>query len=176
MFGKLSLIVLNLMTLTVFTQTWHTVTTNAVVEFDMPDVPTLKDTLNTSFYYYPVDTLLSLQVQVFNDTEVSDTTGLFDAALQEMQGDTLRAMVGLMLSLSGHDLLSLDTVSYSGIPGLEVGISAENPDNSDYDIVIFTKLFYYNRNFISFVATSYASDITRLTSTKSQFFTSTILK
>jgi hypothetical protein len=163
--------------LSVQAQTTNWVAINNPIDkysFSLPGKPLMKDTLQVRFYSYQVDSLLSFQVHQLNNAELEPNVNrsqVLEAALQQSNNDTLRAMIRLMLSTSNADLLSIEDVLVSSKKGIEAGILYKETDTNNPS-VSFIRLFYFNKRFISFNVSGTKNDIMRLQNNKTIFFNS----
>lgn len=148
------LLILGFLLLPTFSQNdWITVTDySANIEFSMPETPIFADTLSTIMYSSAVDSTEALQVHIYKDMNFDSTDTLFNAAVTQENGDTLRAIAKLILLSTNSEFISIEETFYNGKRGVILGIKYWNviggPSNTSY-----IKYFIENNNFIVFTWT-----------------------
>lgn len=154
-------------------QTGWTEINNTVAKatFSLPVAPAAYDTLHTTLYNGSVDSILSLQVHVFDSAYLDTTEALWLAALADNANDTLRAIAQLTLFATNSELLNLEDVSSELWPGLEIGLDYLTLQ-SDEPTLCFMRYFLFDGKFIVFSISGSKNDIPRLTSYKNIFFNS----
>jgi hypothetical protein len=155
-----------------FAQSWEDVQdTTARVYFALPVVPQTSDTLHTTMYVGAVDSLLSLQVHVFDSAYFDAEETLWQAALENNKQDTLRAIAQLAMLAAHGELLSIDDIKTpDGLrTGLEIGMGYLTLQ-SDEPTLIFMRYFLFQGKFIVFSIAGSEKDLTRLTAYKNTFF------
>ena len=134
------------------------------------------DTLNSLLYSKEIDTILNLQVYYIDNvtTNVAETDVVWQNILNQNSGDTLRSFAGVMLLLSEGTLEGIQDLPQNGNKprGVEVGIRSPNDGISNYMMV--SRIYYYNRKFLIFTASSTPNDNVRLGLYKTSFFNSII--
>ncbi|HRO41880.1 MAG TPA: hypothetical protein PL009_03550 [Flavipsychrobacter sp.] len=145
------------------------------VEFELPTTAMVVDslvTLHTILYSSEVDSILALQVHVFDSAYLNADEELFAVALQENDGNELRAIAQIFLMATNSELISLQEITNNlGYPGIEIGIDYQTLE-ADYPAVSFIQYFLVNNKFVAFSISGSEDDMPRLLSYKDQFFTS----
>lgn len=145
---------------------------NCNVAFSLPTDALIIDSLHTTMYSSEVDSFLSVQVHLFDSAYLNADEALLSAALEENEGDTLRAIAQLFLYATNSELLSLEEVANNmGDPGLEIGLDYLTLQ-SDFPTLTFIRYFLFNHKFIAFSITGSEDDVPRLMSYKDLFFDS----
>ncbi|MEO6833556.1 MAG: hypothetical protein ABI378_13235 [Chitinophagaceae bacterium] len=143
--------------------------TAAKINFGLPVAAISVDSLHTRFYAGIVDSLLAIQVHIFDSAYVNSSEGLFGGALTQESGDTLRAIAKLILFATKIDLLSLSNITVDSNNGIEIGLDYKTLQ-SDIPTLTFIRYFLLNHNFIVFTITGSKNDLPRYLSYKSDFF------
>jgi hypothetical protein len=155
-------------------QSWTSVSSaRGNFSFQLPSSSyTQKDTLNTLFYDFKVDTLLGLDVHHMSNVQMIQNDSLFTIYLNQNSGDTLRAVGSLMLTLTNGQLVSIQNISpTSNNPkGLEIGIQLAGETSGNN--LMFSRIYYSNGKFTAFTTLSLSSDAIRLGIYKTAFFNS----
>ncbi len=132
------------------------------------------DSLHTAMYSSEVDSLLALQVHVFDSAYLDANEEFLAVALLENNGDTLRAIAQLFLFATNSELLSLEDVTNDlNEVGLEIGMDYMTLE-SDIPALNFVRYFHVRGYFIAFSITGSEDDVPRLMDYKDQFFNSII--
>jgi len=153
-------------------QGWVTIENEAVkVRFDLPSDPAIADSLHLTLYNGSVDSLLTLQVHVFDSAYLNTEEELLSVALQENEGDTLRAIAQLILFATNSELLNIEDINVNERNGLEMGINYLTLI-SDVPTFTFMRYFLFNNKFIVFSIAGSQDDVPRLLSYKDTFFNS----
>lgn len=145
--------------------------THISIKFSTPETPiaNLADSLHTAFYVYEVDSLLAMQVHIFDKANLDSEETLIQTALAQEANDTLRAIASLIVLASDSELTSIQEVWEDQIRGLEISILY--PDD-DQGIFSFIRYYLYQEKFITFTITGIDSDMDRFLSMKDTFFNS----
>lgn len=145
------------------------------VEFEFPTTALMVDslaTLHTIVYSSEVDSILALQVHVFDSAYLNTDEELFAVALEENDGNELRAIAQIFLMATNSELISLQEITNNlGYPGIEIGIDYQTLE-ADYPAISFIQYFLLNNKFVAFSISGSEDDMPRLLSYKDQFFTS----
>ena len=140
------------------------------VYFSMPSTPVSFDSLDTKIYDYSPDTLVAMQTHIFKNSQFTTTEQMFNSALAQNNGDTLRAIAAITVSVTNSQLTSIQNITSSnGRPGVEFSIRYSTFQSSEPSHT-FLRYFLKNNKFVSFSVTGVESDITRVTSLKNIFF------
>lgn len=151
---------------------WVTVDNAAThARFDLPTNPAIVDSLHLTLYNGSVDSLLSLQVHVFDSAYLNTEEQLLSTALQENEGDTLRAIAHLIIFATNSEILSIENITVDEKNGLEIGINYLTLV-SDIPTFTFMRYFLFNGKFIVFSIAGSQDDVPRLLSYKDTFFNS----
>lgn len=154
-----------------YSQSWINVDIDSAnISFDLPSSPNIHDTLNLTFYNWHVDSILTIQVHVFDSAYLNNDDTLLNLALEE-DSDTLRAIAKLILFSTNSELLSIEDVNINSIIGLEIGLHYTSL-LSDINTLSFIRYFLHNNKFISFIISGSIDDLPRLLSYKNNFFNS----
>ncbi len=149
--------------------------TQAAVEFQLPVTATVIDSLSslhTIMYSSEVDSVLGLQVHLFDSAYLNADEELFALALEENDGDELRAIAQIFLLATNSELLSLEEITNNlGQPGIEMGLDYLTLQ-SDYPAISFVRFFLISNRFIAFSISGSEDDIPRLMDYKNTFFNS----
>lgn len=130
------------------------------------------ETLHTILYSSEVDSLLGLQVHVFDSAYLSMDEELFAEAMEENDNDELRAIAQIFLVATNSDLLSLEEITNNmGQQGIEIGLDYQTLQ-SDYPAISFIRYFLIDHKFIAFSISGSEDDMLRLMSYKDIFFDS----
>ena len=137
------------------------------------------DTLQTTFYAIKVDTSLSLHVHVFEDAKFGNGNEILTEALQDSEGDTLRAIAKIMLLTTNSELTSIEDIvtSYTSnlninyVNGLEMSFYYKTLQSSQ-QYHTFIRYYLLNNRFYAFSLTTGESEILRAYTYKNQFFNS----
>lgn len=151
---------------------WVSVTdTTLRVQFDLPVAPTLVDSLHTTQYFGGVDTLLTIQVFVFDSAYFDAGDVLLQTALQQNAGDTLRAIAQLLLFATNSELVSINDLMINGRNGLEVGINYLTL-TTEVPTLTFIQYFLFDNKLALFSIAGSKDDIPRLIAYRGTFFSS----
>jgi hypothetical protein len=142
-----------------------------VYSYSYPGAPTITDTMNIKHSFYEIDTTLNLQVLQIQSAELDSSNTEFTNALQQANGDTLRALVNIFLQADSVQLTASQDINISSeYKGLEVSLKYDEPDKGR--IVVSFARFFYNQNIlITFTIVGFEDD-SRLTSDRDLFFNS----
>lgn len=146
-----------------FAQTdWITIKDySANIEFSMPEAPIFTDTLSTIMYSSAVDSTEALQVHIYKGVNFDSADPLFNAALTQENGDTLRAVAKLILFSTNSEFISMDEEFNDGKRVVILGIKYWNviggtPNTS------YIKYFIENNNFVAFTWTGTQTSIKKV--------------
>lgn len=142
----------------------------AGVTFDLPDGAQVYDSLHIRMYAVSVDSILGLQVHLFDSAYFNEGNELLEEALAQ-EGDTLRAIASLMLLATNSELVELEEVDVSGRNGLDVGLDYLTLA-SNIPTLTFCRYFLYDGKFLAFIISGSKDDETRLLNYKAAFFDS----
>jgi len=145
------------------------------VEFSLPTNTMRYDTLLTILYAAAIDSTEAVQVHIFKDATFSNSEPIFNEALIQEDGDTLRAIAKLILLASNSEITELFDVFTNGIRGLEMGLTY-NTLQTDTAYHSFVRYYLIDGNFISFTCTGRQTDLMRGIATKNEFFNSIIFE
>ena len=169
----LAIPILSLVLSPIFAQNWTTITNRTPhFRFALPNNPNIVDTLRVKYYYYKLDTVIGFQVHLMDSAYYDTKNDIFNEALKQTKGDTLRAITKIMIAFSHAELTSIQNINTSPLfKGLEIGLKYKDLVSNR---VAFSFIrFYRSRGkFISFTITGYGDDLQRLIRNKNQFFTS----
>jgi hypothetical protein len=131
------------------------------IEFAMPEAPLFVDTLSTAMYSNAVDSTEALQVHIYRDVSFDNTDPLFNAALIQENGDTLRVIAKLILLTTNSEIISIDEVFTNGSRGVVLGIryyafASNNPNTS------YIRYYIEKNNFIAFTWTGTQSTMKKV--------------
>lgn len=117
--------------------------------WQMPAVPTVRDTLNVRVYALEVDSAMAVTA-VFMKEVVPDTTSgsLYQAAF-DVEDDTLRAMAQVMLQLTKGELMAIDDSTTNGVPYLNLVFSVQE-NEEEVATVIFSRMLYTHKRYMTF--------------------------
>lgn len=158
---------------TAFSQNWTTITNiTPRFSFALPNKPNIVDTLRVKYYYYKLDTVIGFQVHLIDSVQFANNNDIFNEALKQTKGDTLRAISKTMIAFSQAELTSIQNIDGSALfKGLEIGLKYKE---LICNRVAFSFIRFYrsHNEFISFTITGYGDDLDRLIYNKNLFFTS----
>ncbi|UTW63136.1 hypothetical protein KFE98_02980 [bacterium SCSIO 12741] len=142
------------------------------LSFETPDSIHIIDTLNTRLMVDEVDSLLALQVHVFDSAYFDSTNVIFDQLLVDQNYDTLRAIAKLILLATDSETTELVEVNTNGVHGMQIGIKYLSlaADNQMHSFIRY--YLTQDNRFISFSITGVESDLVRLVAHRNQFFAS----
>jgi len=141
------------------------------ISFSMPGQPLAVDTLHTKLYAVSVDSLLALQVHIFDSASLNPNETFLKAALAQTDGDTLRAIAAIFLLVTNSDLLELNDTTVNNIRSIEIGLNYKTYA-SNIPYISFIKYWFVNDNFFAFTITGANEDIERINSYKTIFYSS----
>ncbi|HAH59317.1 MAG TPA: hypothetical protein DCL86_14320 [Bacteroidales bacterium] len=141
------------------------------VEFSLPTNTIRYDTLFTILYAAAIDSIEAVQVHIFKDATFSNSEPIFNEALIQEDGDTLRAIAKLILLASNSEITELFEVFTNGIRGLEMGLTYKALQ-TDAPYHSFVRYYLIDGNFISFTCTGCQTNLIRGIATKNDFFNS----
>lgn len=137
--------------------------------FKFPVTPIITDTLHTRMYNGSVDSLLGIQVHLFDSAYFDASEPLLAEALSANIGDTLRAIAQLALFATHADLLALEDIVINDRAGLELGM--EYPElQSNIPTLTFMRYFILGNQFLCFSITGSKDDLPRFLDHKEAFF------
>lgn len=147
----------------------------AKVEFELPTDALVVDSLSslhTIMYSSEVDSILGLQVHVFDSAYLNMEEDLFAIAMEKNEGDELRAIAQIFLLATNSDLLSLEEITNNmDERGIEIGLEYLSIQ-SDYPAISFIRFFLINNRFIAFSISGSKEDMPRLMDYKDAFYNS----
>jgi hypothetical protein len=145
--------------------------------FQMPEQPSVTDTLDLLSYIHQPDTNTSLQAHYIDKALIEENSEDFNNFLQQAEGDTLRAMGIFMITAAEAELVSSeDIVIYqNGIPirGLEIGMRVRQAETSvdENDIYTFTRIYYLGGSrFYGFTISGMQLDLLQIMELRNIFF------
>jgi len=151
---------------------WERITDKkARMSFSLPSTPVIFDSMNTRMYANPVDSLLALQVHVFDSAHFNFSETILNEALRQEKNDTLRAIAKLTLLATNSKLTAISDMITSGNRGLEIGIEYQTLA-SNIPYLTFIRYYVADNRFISFTLTGATDDLLRLLAYKKKFFNS----
>lgn len=173
---KLLLLTLLLLVVTehIKAQSWTTISaTRGNFQFKFPsNTYSITDTLNTLFYTYEVDSLISVQVHYLGIANINTTDSVWTTLLSQNNGDTLRAMVGYMLVLTNGQIASIQNIVPTPYNPKGIDFSIVAPSEKVESQIIHSRLYYQGGRFYAFTVVSVESDVIRLGTYKTTFFNS----
>lgn len=136
---------------------WQNVNTTGAT-FKLPEPPLTFDSLKTKLYANPIDSLLALQVHIFEQSEFDETELVFSEALRKESSDTLRSIANLMLMITNSESTEVIEVQKNGVKGLQLGLrylslAADMPYHT------FVQYYLYNNCFYAFTVTVAESEL-----------------
>ncbi len=137
--------------------------------FKFPVTPIITDTLHTTMYNGSVDSLLGIQVHLFDSACFDATEPLLAQALSANSGDTLRAIAQLALLTTQATLFALADVLTDDRSGLELGLEFSELQ-SNIPTLTFMRYFILGNRFLCFSITGSKDDLPRFLSYKETFF------
>ncbi len=155
-------------------QQWIGVTdAPAHIAFQFPTQagPVLDDESQLRMYASAVDSLLGLQVHIYDSAYIDPEEPLYRTALEQTQHDSLRAIAKLILLATNSELTSIQDVNINNRAGLEVGIRYMDLA-SEIPTLTFIRFFLVDRKFITFTISGSQEDMMRLTEYRNAFFNS----
>lgn len=114
-------------------------------------------------------------MHIFQNATFSNSEPIFNEALLQENGDTLRAIAKLMLLVTNSEITEVNEIYTNGIRGLEIGITY-NALPTDIPYHTFVRYYLYQDNFISFTWTGKQTNLKSGLITKSDFFNSVKIK
>lgn len=153
-----------------YSQEWETVFIDPIqTQFNLPVTPIITDSLHTAFYNGSVDSLLGIQVYLFDSAYFDGTDPYLAQALNDNNGDTLRVIAQLALFATHAELTALNDILINGHGGLEIGL--DYPElQSNIPTLTFMRYFMLGNRFLCFTITGSKDDLPRFMSYKDQFF------
>lgn len=155
-------------------QNWLNYTDNpAHISFQFPtqSQPAYDDSSKLRMYASVVDSLLGMQVHVYDSAYLDPQDSLLSEALYQTQNDSLRAIAKLILLSTNSELTAINNITINGKTGLEIGLRYLDLA-SDIPTFTFMRLFLIDHKFITFTISGSEDDLIRLTGYKSTFFNS----
>lgn len=149
---------------------WQQVTIPRVrAKFLLPVAPIVTDTLLTTMYNGSVDSLLGIQVHVFDSASFNANDEFLVQALGDNGGDTLRAIAQLTVFVTHAELTALKDTTVNNRRCLEIGL--EYPElQSNIPTLMAMRYFILGSRFLCFTITGSKDDLPRFLSYKEQFF------
>jgi len=141
------------------------------LSFRVPMAPSLHTEQNLNMYAIPIDSTLALQAQFFDSAYFKNNNILVDSALQFTNGDTMAAMAVLFASTTNSTISMYNNGSIGNKSYIDVGLDYQTL-GSNVPYRTYIRFFYYNKRFIAFAVTGYASDDPRLSYYRGLFFPS----
>lgn len=117
--------------------------------WQMPDTPTMLDTLGVRMYALELDSSMAISVHFIQDVFPDTTLGSLYQAAFDVEGDTLRAMAQVMLAVSYGELLAIADTVASAIPALDLTIKLPVEGVLEHQ-VIQLRIMFYARRFMTF--------------------------
>lgn len=127
--------------------------------WQMPGQPTMVDTLGVRMYALELDSSLAITVHFIQEVLPDTSAGSLYQAAFDVEGDTLRAMAQVMLAISYGDLLAIADPVIQGVPYLDLSFGLQEHEEEEPRLV-HTRLYYWNRRFITFSVTAAYRDAT----------------
>jgi hypothetical protein len=145
----------------------------AHIAFQLPTqaMPATEDSSKLRMYASVVDSLLGIQIQIYDSAYFDSQDSLLTTALYQTQNDTPRAIAKLILLATNSELTAISNVTTNGKTGLEIGIRYLDLA-SDVPTLTFMRFFLVNHKFLSFTISGSEDDLPRLSTYKSSFFNS----
>ena len=130
--------------------------------WQMPDTPTMLDTLGVRMYSLELDSTMAITVHFIQDVLPDTTLGSLYQAAYDVEGDTLRAMAQVMLVLSYGELLAIADTVVNGVPSLDLSFAVQEHEEAEPQL-IHARLYYWKQRFITFSVTAAYRDATEAT-------------
>lgn len=151
---------------------WTTISDESTgVEFSSPSNTVRYDSLLTTLYAAAIDSTQAVQVHIFKGASFSNSEPVFNEALIQEEGDTLRAIAKLMLLASNSEITEIIEVFTNGVRGLEMGLTYKTLQ-TDIPYHSFVRYYLIEGNFISFTWTGKQTNLKSGITTKTDFFNS----
>jgi len=141
------------------------------IEFSLPENAKMYDTLETKLYSSAIDTTEAMQVHIFEDARFSTSEPVFNEALRQENGDTLRAIAKLMLLITNSELTALEGIKTGKHRALEIGFVYKTLQ-TNYPYHTFVRYYMINNIFVSFSWTCSETKLQKGILNKNKFFNS----
>jgi hypothetical protein len=138
---------------------WSVITDNSTgIKFSLPSNKVKHDLHQTTLYAAAIDSTEAVQVHIFKNATFNNTEPVFNEALVQEAGDTLRAIAKLMILASNSEIEEVTEVFTNGIRGLQIGLAYKTlKTNTFYES--FVRYFLIDGNFVSFTWTGRPSNL-----------------
>jgi hypothetical protein len=145
---------LSMLTMRAQDSTWvHVSYTAYGCTWQMPGTPTMLDTLGVRMYSLELDSGMAIAVHFIEDVLPDTSMGSLYKAAFDVEGDTLRAMAQVMLAVSLGELLAIADTVVNGVPSLDLSFAVQEYEDAEPQLM-HTRLYYWNRRFITFSVTA----------------------
>jgi hypothetical protein len=139
--------------------------------FSVPASPVQYDTLHVRMYVSVVDSLLGMQVHIFDSAYINTADPLIDSALSQSGNDTMAAIAKIFLLSTNSNAVEYIDTTINGCRSIDIGLDYQTLATNT-PTYTFVRYYLWRSRFYTFSISGASSDLSRLTSYRETFFNS----